>query len=104
MRDVFQSADIYLMGHDHQKGALSNTSLIYDQQFNMQEKKQWFGRTGSFLKGWEPNVESYIVQRMYPPTSLGAIKFTIRLKRVVRGKNKDGTMSDRTVKDIRMTS
>jgi hypothetical protein len=41
---------------------------------------------------------------MYPPTSLGAIKFTIRIKRTARGKNKGGKQNDRLVKDIRMES
>jgi hypothetical protein len=104
MYDVFDTADIYLMGHDHHKGAISNTKLGYDQQFNMQQKQRWFGRTGSFLKGWEPNVESYIIQRMYPPTDLGAIKFDVRFRRKSDGKKADGKTHDRVVKDIRMTS
>ncbi len=104
MRDVFGQADIYLMGHDHKKGGISDTTLFYDHQFNMQQRRQWFGRTGSFLKGWEPNVESYIVQRMYPPTDLGAIKFEVRLRRDCKGKNKKGTRSDRIVKTINMWS
>jgi len=104
MRDVFAGADIYLMGHDHKKGGISDTTLYYDQHFLMQQRRQWFGRTGSFLKGWEPNVDSYIIQRMYPPTDLGAIKFEVRVKRVRKGKNKSGGRNDMLVKDIRMWS
>ena len=102
MRDVFSGADIYLMGHDHHRGGISDTTLFYDHQFKMHEQKQWFGRTGSFLKGWEPNVDSYIIQRMYPPTDLGAIKFTVRIKR--KTEKCGGKVIDRTTKDIRMTS
>lgn len=104
MRDVFQSADIYLMGHDHKKGAISDTTLWYDQHFTMQQRRQWFGRTGSFLRGWEPNVDSYIIQRMYPPTDLGAIRFEVRLKRKCDGKSKTGKQHDRVVKEINMWS
>ena len=44
------------------------------------------------------------IQRMYPPTDLGAIKFDITITRKHNGKNKNGKPHDRLVKRIRMTS
>jgi len=59
MRDVFPDADIYLMGHDHKKGAVSSSSLtavLSKSEITVKQHRQWFGRTGSFLRGWVENL------------------------------------------------
>ena len=68
------------MGHDHHKGAISQTRLTM-QLGRVKQKRQWFGRTGSFLKGWVANEPSYVVGAMYSPTDLGTIKFECNIYR-----------------------
>ena len=80
MSDIFHDEDIYLMGHDHHKGALSQTRLNVHNGI-VKQKRQWFGRTGSFLKGWVTDTPSYVVGAMYSPTDLGTIKFECHIKR-----------------------
>jgi hypothetical protein len=103
MEKIFPNADIYLMGHDHHKGAISKTKLIAEGQHESEEltvkqRRQWFGRTGSFLRGWIDNEPSYVVGAMYPPTDLGTIRFNAKVSR----NRKDGV--DRVVKDITCVS
>lgn len=94
MAKIFHDADIYLMGHDHHKGAVSRTTLYIDNHLNMGQKRQWFGRTGSFLKGWVNDEPSYCIGRLYSPTDLGTIKFAVTISR----SKKHGI--DRMCKDI----
>lgn len=91
--NIFHDADIYLMGHDHKRGALPKTLLYCDMSMEVREKLQWFGRTGSFLRGFVEDTPSYVVGRMYPPTSLGTISFEVEHIRSTymkeNGKRKD---------------
>lgn len=80
--NIFHDADIYLMGHDHKRGAVPKTVLYVSRSMEVREKIQWFGRTGSFLRGFVEDTPSYVVQAMYAPTSLGTIDFELEHKRV----------------------
>jgi hypothetical protein len=80
MANIFHDEDIYLMGHDHMRGALPRTRLCVENGI-VKQKKQFFGRTGSFLKGWVKDEPSYVVGAMYEPTSLGTIKFECKIRR-----------------------
>jgi predicted phosphodiesterase len=79
--NIFHDADIYLMGHDHKRGAMPKTVLDMNSKMEVREKLQWFGRTGSFLRGFVEDTPSYVVGAMYPPTSLGTISFEIEHSR-----------------------
>ena len=83
--NIFHDADIYLMVHDHKRGAMPKTVLYTNQQMEVREKLQWFGRTGSFLRGFVEDTPSYVVGAMYPPTSLGTIGFEIEHQRIREG-------------------
>jgi hypothetical protein len=99
MDKIFPSADIYLMGHDHKKGALSRSVLEYNSHFRQTQKRQWFGRTGSFLEGWVEDEPNYIIPRMYAPTDLGIIRFECYFKRK-QVLNENGKRKDLYIKDI----
>jgi len=83
--NIFHDADIYLMGHDHKRGAMPKTVLSINNKMEVREKLQWFGRTGSFLRGFVEDTPSYVVGAMYPPTSLGTISFEIEHNRQREG-------------------
>jgi len=81
MNKIVPQADIYLMGHDHKKGAISSTVIQFDG-LNMKQKRQWYGRTGSFLKGYAVDEPSYVVDALYRPSDLGTIRFEVEFKRI----------------------
>lgn len=94
-------ADIYLMGHDHSRGCVTDQRIYpyFDsrkKQLVMKERKILYGRTGSFLRGYVPNKVSYIADMALKPANLGWIEIEITPHRV-----KDGKGGQETVVDIR---
>ena len=81
-------ADFYLMGHDHKKGAVPSTprlrllSSSSNSELRVRERTPWLGRTGSFLKAYEPDRVSYNVDAGRSACALGWIEFEITPKRV----------------------
>jgi len=73
-------ADIYLMGHDHKKGAVP-LSKLYLQGTRLRQKKILLGRTGSFLRGYVPDQPSYVAKAQLKPCDLGVIKIELTPKR-----------------------
>lgn len=77
-------ADIYLMGDNHQKHVDGDTRLKLRGQGDkarLVQRKMLLARTGSFLKGYEPGKESYIVDALYSPSSLGTVKIELTPRR-----------------------
>jgi predicted phosphodiesterase len=73
-------ADIHLMGHDHKKsiGMSSRLSLTDGRTgLNLKEKKILYARTGSFLKGYEPDKPSYVAKSLLNPSDLGTVKIEL---------------------------
>lgn len=91
-------ADIYLMGDNHQKAVDHGERLrlvtSHTRGVALTHRKQLYARTGSYLKGYEENEESYIVDALLPPSDLGSIKIELTPKRI----QKDG--EDRVIVDI----
>jgi len=99
LRAIFPLADIYLMGHDHHKGGLPTSVLFMPQNGGtIKQKRQWMGRTGSFLRGYIENNQSYVVKRLYSPTDIGVIRFRVDCRR----DRTDG--GDAMITDIHMWS
>ena len=73
-------ADIYLMGHDHKKGAVP-LSRLYLQNDRLRQKKILLGRTGSFLRGYVPDQPSYVARGQMKPCDLGVIKIELTPRR-----------------------
>lgn len=93
LKEIFPSADCYLQGHDHQKGAWPITCLEVTQLMTVKQKRQWLVRTGSFLRGYVPGCDSYVVSRLYRPTDLGVVRGEIEFRRDKDG-GKDGVVKD----------
>jgi len=81
-------ADFYLMGHTHGKGCIPSTPRLRltstgpNAELCVKERTPWLGRTGSFLKAYEPGRVSYNVDAGRSPCSLGWIEFEITPVRV----------------------
>lgn len=76
-------AQIYLMGHDHQKNAAFKTKLglTYGPSgLKLSQHKILLARTGSFLKGYVPDKPSYIARAALNPTDLGTLKIELTPK------------------------
>ena len=74
-------ADIYLMGHVHEKLVHTIPSLrIYGHGDNMRhiDNNKYFILTGTFLKTYENNARSYGEKTMYNPTALGVMTIDIK--------------------------
>ena len=98
LKRIFPIADIYVMGHDHQRGAWPVSILIPGgQDAGIKQKRQFLSRSGSFKKGYTSGVASYEVASLYRPSDLGAIQFTVSLH---TQKEKNG--SNRTITDIKV--
>jgi len=96
LRRVFPAADIYVMGHDHERGAWPKDVLIR-KNGGLKQHRQFLCRSGAFLKGYTPGTSSYSIGRIYRPSDLGALKLNIAFHRDV----KDG--QDRVITDITAT-
>ena len=96
-------ADLYLMGHDHKKGAIPShprLRLVGGSRGAppvVRERTPWLGRTGSFLKAYEPGRVSYAVDAGYPACALGWIEFQITPR---RRDTKDGDFIEFDVRGI----
>lgn len=97
LKNVFPLADIYIMGHDHQRGAWPCSVLypFYDTKGNVyiKQKRQFLARSGAFLKGYSDGKSTYGVHSLYKPSDLGAIQFRI-------GFHTDNSMKERIITDI----
>lgn len=86
-------ADIFLMGHTHGKGCIPSSPRLQlsstgkTGELNVKERTPWLGRTGSFLKAYEPGRVSYNVDAGRSPCALGWIEFEIT---PVRSQSKEG--------------
>ena len=77
-------AHIYIMGHDHKKGAVPSSKLHLigtKGKLTVKHKKQLYVRSGSFLKGYVENEASYVVDAAMNPTDLGVVKIELTPKR-----------------------
>lgn len=98
MRNISPSADIYIMGHDHQRFArpisILDPSWDGSGQRHLNSKRQLLCRGGSFKKAYVPDTACYEVGRLLRPADLGALLLEINFRR----ESKNG---DRVVTDIK---
>lgn len=96
MKAIFPIADIYIMGHDHNRGAWPMDVLypsVHRGTVRIKQKRQFLCRSGSFLKAYEKNASNYAVGRLLKPSDLGALKLKIGFHRDTEG-------GDRIITDI----
>jgi hypothetical protein len=72
----FVEADVYLMGHAHQK--LTETKSVMYRAMNneLKVRKRILAVTGAFLDGYRKGACSYVEKWMYPPSDIGVVKIT----------------------------
>ena len=71
-------ADIFLMGHSHDLWTRSGTRVIYDKKTNnFRERKQLFANTGTFLRGYEKGIDSYVEINPKEAKRVGTITITL---------------------------
>lgn len=93
-------ADLFLMGHDHKKGCIPSTPRLRlssageRAELCVRERVPWLGRTGSFLKAYEPGRVSYNVDAGRSPSTLGWIEFEITPRRCRANGAADGIALD----------
>lgn len=87
MRDGYL-ADIYLMGHDHERGTWGGGVIAVDQNMREKFRHQEYCRTGSFLRGYVNDKGSYIAAKCLNPKMLGGVAVKITPKRGGTGKGR----------------
>lgn len=87
MLDIAE-ADIYICGHDHQRGVrpLERLKLQGTDSFRLAQKKMLLARSGSFLKGYVPGEPNYIVDGAMRPSDLGVVKIELTPRREQKNK------------------
>jgi hypothetical protein len=91
LQRVFPGANMYLMGHDHNRGVRPTSKLFGEINKHtgvvvVKEREQLLCRTGSYQKAYEPGRGGYITRMLKAPSALGTI--TIKLQRErIRGSN-----------------
>ena len=73
----FIEADIYLMGHVHERGCIKSPLLHFDKGGNLKSRERVYVLTGTFLKTYHSS-NSYGARALYPPVSIGPITITIK--------------------------
>ena len=81
----FHDADIVVMGHDHKAGAMHLPAVECNKGqgnfYKIIELTRIIGRSGSYLKAYEPGVPSYAVDAMMRPSTLGYLHVIVTPKR-----------------------
>ena len=98
LKHIFPIADLYIMGHDHQRLARPVSVLVpsYDGKGDtfIRQKRQFLCSSGSFKKAYVPDSAGYEVGRLLRPADLGALKLEISFHR-------DMSEGDRVITDIK---
>lgn len=84
LKVIFPVADIYCMGHDHQRWADPISSLVPVNNvtgWKIKQKEQLLCRSGSFKKSYEPGHAGYEAQKLLKPANLGALKVFVNFRR-----------------------
>lgn len=79
-------ADVALMGDDHRRGIVPigdrlTVATSLQGVPTILANSKWVGRTGSFLRGFEPGKRSYVVDCAYEPSSIGTIEVEMKLRK-----------------------
>jgi hypothetical protein len=79
------NASIGLMGDDHQRAVIPIGSILDTDDIGGRPtvlfQVRWAARTGSFMRGFEINQSSYVVDRCFNPTSIGTVEFELMLRK-----------------------
>lgn len=86
LKNVLPVADIYAMGHNHDRGAWPESIIIpltspTTGETKLKQKRQFFCRSGSFKKAYVDGTSTYETGRLLRPADLGALRLTIAFHR-----------------------
>jgi len=106
LRLIFPSADIYIMGDNHQRGGWPVSNLYVPTagthgRIEVKHRRQFLCRSGAFLRGFVENRPMYTVRRLLRPAELGHIRIDIQHVRR-KDKSADGANCERGEVDIRV--
>lgn len=98
---IFPGAMVYAMGHDHSRGAWPQSRLFAthnpDGTIKMKQVRQFYCRSGSFMRSYLDDQSSYPVGKLMRPSDLGALRIDLSAHRSHKGGG------DEVVKDIHVT-
>jgi len=70
-------ADLFLMGHCHERIDIQLVRLSQDKNYQLIERELTGAISGSYLATYREGGTSYGEMKMYAPVSLGSVAFTI---------------------------
>jgi len=85
MTRIFPSAHVYIMGHDHQRGAWPVPGRLrcewckLAREMRVHEVPGYLVRSGSFLRAYVPGQSSYVAAALKAPANLGTVAVHARL-------------------------
>lgn len=83
--ELVAEADIFLMGHNHQRGAIPFSKVhlldLPGGLLKVVERRGYFVRTGSFMRSYVPGERSYTANRLLRPADLGPVPINITFVR-----------------------
>lgn len=80
MNQMFE-ADLYAMGHVHQKDFATDTILTVDRGLGVSEKRRYYVLSGCFLKSYKKDgLSGYAEKRMYRPSDLGCMGIEMSIR------------------------
>lgn len=100
LKNIFPAADLYIMGHDHQRLAKPSSVILPVENhgiISMKQRRQFLIRSGSFKKGYGEGTHSYEISRLLRPSDLGAVLINVNFHRDYRNNE------DRIITDIKVT-
>lgn len=79
-------ADIFIMGHDHKRGAVPMSPRLYldntsREGLKVRQRETWAIRSGSFLASFRDNEVNYNVDACRTPCSLGHVELILTPQR-----------------------
>lgn len=88
LKIVFPAADIYAMGHDHQRFAVPSSAIFpeYTKGFKLKQKRQWLVRSGSFQKSYDEDTSSFSISRLMRPADMGVVTMKVSFHRSQKNK------------------
>jgi hypothetical protein len=80
---IFAGMDIYVMAHDHNRGAWPTVTLlpVRGRFWTIKQKQQWLCRSGTFKKGYVPGTSGYEIGGLMRPSDIGVLQLQIGLDR-----------------------
>lgn len=84
LKNIWPVADLYVMGHDHQRVAHPCSVLVPQSGkygWKVKQKRQLLCRSGTFMKAYQDNSNSYEIFRLYRPSDMGALKVNLMVER-----------------------